>query len=63
MGIVVGTCGHEFTEEDGNGYTITIARYDREFNLCENTMVVCKKCYKWYKEKGLLLYDEHSMEK
>jgi hypothetical protein len=61
MGIVVGTCGHEFTEEDGNGYTITVASYDREGSPCENTMVVCKKCYEWCKERGLLLY-EHSME-
>lgn len=58
--MVIGTCGHQLTEKEAEGFRnyISIMDHDRTGNKAVSYMTVCDECKKKYAEKGLILRDE-----
>ena len=52
---VIGTCGHELKDNDSFGYTIDIEGTTRTGEPCLDTITVCRRCYEYYAEKGMII--------
>lgn len=58
--MVIGTCGHQLTEAESQGFNnyISIMDHDREGNKAVSYMTVCNACKDRYAERGLILKNE-----
>ena len=56
--MIIASCGHELTEDEGFGNHISIVDWDRENKRCICHLTVCDVCMKWYKSKHLILTQE-----
>lgn len=51
MSIVIATCGHTLTPEEGMGKLVCV----READNARSYRTVCLECYDWLKQHDLLL--------
>lgn len=50
--MMIGTCGHEVTLENGG---VSLAEYNREGERCVSSSIVCEKCQKFFSDENLIL--------
>ncbi len=46
--MITGSCGHEFTQDEGMGNHIAVGDYDRDMSKMIRYMTVCDKCAQEY---------------
>jgi len=51
-------CGCWLSEEEGHGINVSIKEYSKEGYKAVAYMNCCKKCYKKYKKRGIILKSE-----
>ena len=52
---IIATCGHELKKSEELGIAIAIKDFHKDGSKAVSYITVCKKCFKWYKKKKLIL--------
>ncbi len=61
--MVVASCLHTLTEQEGLGINIIAKSFDRAGQHAISYMVVCTKCFEWHRKKRLLLNTKEAQDK
>ena len=60
---IIATCGHKLTEKEGMGISIMVKDQNKDGSKAVSYIVVCDKCYKWYKKVNIILQTEKIADK
>ena len=60
---VIATCGHTLTKQEDMGINIMVKDQHKDGSKAVSYIVVCTKCYEWYKKEGIILRTEKKADK